>query len=911
LTPPPATPPLHAEPGRRTRRAGTALLITLALLAASLPLLPGSRPVAAQQTTDDPQSEATVIWSSTLSTAVGTKFNTELGGKFSLHGDITKGPAAVVAWATNIFDSPGSANVWTEPLLSRALTEDFLCYRLAIGSPTDTLRFLSDCGTFTLSILELQLDNGTCHLHSPPIGADAEYYERVWTISDCSDYLDLFSDGPYESRHYTNYTETDYVTGLFFRWNYCSSDRDTYPAYFTWLDSTNEGPYDDSLQNTSLQIIAYEPMPDKQPIAAYAYNRNNDQYEIDYDTYCSQVDSEGMLRFINLDAATAIASTSLPPVESGTSSATTGTPTTGTPTTDTPTTDTPTGSDDAEPPIQDRPGPPRDVRLRLIGNELVATWRPPANDGGAEISNYSVTFRSRYAEGAQAEFVSDERVPANELEYEMRATPTPRIYEVTVAASYSYGDPDRDGDPASATYDMNQNCPRSNKYTIKYPPTSRFGFQIGWKRLVASTPFITVDPNVSIQSNAMGGTVNSKDNVSQDGCAWVTEEAAARNNSKIRGNALISGKARVANNAQVEGNARVTDEAEVSENATVSDDAIIQSAAQVYDKAKVCGGAIVGNEYSEFKVSVHGMDRPKVFDKARICGSSRVIDEAHVYGNAIVEGGTIEDNAKVYGNARVCANSDGEPWSRCSPTIGEDARVWGDAHIDDNATVYGMVSGAAKVYGDALVHGTVFGNATVYGTAIVPKSTTLTAGEFDGDQEYKRAAEELLAVVRMNLIEEFSRCSDRILGSEWTPEAVEKLVDEILVVTPQTDWAKAYKDMSNSQYEECGRKLGIWDALERVIPSGFDLAFTYGLRLVSVLRLSAYTKSILKAVEGITDLAELKDAGTNSVPTFKCRSSIEISSIVYGLSEEELNEELERNGVACLKEAYESLTRQP
>ena len=95
----------------------------------------------------------------------------------------------------------------------------------------------------------------------------------------------------------------------------------------------------------------------------------------------------------------------------------------------------------------------------------------------------------------------------------------------------------------------------------------------------------------------LGGFVETKQNLSNMGNAWVY------------GIAEVYGNARVCDNAKVYGNARVCDNA------------------RVRDNAWVCGDA-------------------------RVCGDAKVCNNARVYGNA-----RVCDNAKVYGNAEVCGDA--------------------------------------------------------------------------------------------------------------------------------------------------------------------------------------------------------------------------------------------------------------
>ncbi|MEM5829666.1 MAG: hypothetical protein QW040_03125 [Candidatus Aenigmatarchaeota archaeon] len=65
-------------------------------------------------------------------------------------------------------------------------------------------------------------------------------------------------------------------------------------------------------------------------------------------------------------------------------------------------------------------------------------------------------------------------------------------------------------------------------------------------------------PSYSIREGELGGLIESEDNLSQDGNAWVC------------GDACVYGRARVSEDARVLENARVSGDASVFENAEVS-----------------------------------------------------------------------------------------------------------------------------------------------------------------------------------------------------------------------------------------------------------------------------------------------------------------------------------------------------
>ena len=128
-----------------------------------------------------------------------------------------------------------------------------------------------------------------------------------------------------------------------------------------------------------------------------------------------------------------------------------------------------------------------------------------------------------------------------------------------------------------------------------------------------------------IKKGDKGGFIESEDNLSHEGNAWVYDDAC------------------------VYDNALVTDDACVSDNARVYGNSLVYSNAQVYDNARMCGNA-------------------------RVCGNAQVYGYTYVYGNSLVYGNArVSDNAYVYDNASVSDN----------------ARVWGNVRVYGNTNVCG------------------------------------------------------------------------------------------------------------------------------------------------------------------------------------------------------------------------------
>ena len=143
----------------------------------------------------------------------------------------------------------------------------------------------------------------------------------------------------------------------------------------------------------------------------------------------------------------------------------------------------------------------------------------------------------------------------------------------------------------------------------------------------------------SVKKGEKGGYLESKDNLSGSGDAWVCGNAQVYGNAWVSGNARVCGDARVYDKAWVSGKAWVAGNAQVYGEARVSGNAWVAGNAQVYGNAWVYGGA-------------------RVYGEAQVYDGAWVYDNAWVYGGARVYGDTqVHDGAWVYGDAWVCGGA--------------------------------------------------------------------------------------------------------------------------------------------------------------------------------------------------------------------------------------------------------------
>ena len=142
----------------------------------------------------------------------------------------------------------------------------------------------------------------------------------------------------------------------------------------------------------------------------------------------------------------------------------------------------------------------------------------------------------------------------------------------------------------------------------------------------------------SIKAGEFGGWIESEENLSQDGNAWIDDEAMVFANAKVFGDARIFGDAKVFGNANISGNAKVFGNAYVFDYANVFDYARVYNYATIYDNATIYNNAEV-YDYAEV------YENANVCENAKVYGSTRIFGNVNIFGNA-----TIKGDAKVHNN---------------------------------------------------------------------------------------------------------------------------------------------------------------------------------------------------------------------------------------------------------------------
>lgn len=138
----------------------------------------------------------------------------------------------------------------------------------------------------------------------------------------------------------------------------------------------------------------------------------------------------------------------------------------------------------------------------------------------------------------------------------------------------------------------------------------------------------------NVSKGELGGYIESEENLSHSGNAWVYNNAKVYDDARIMDNAMIREYAKVFGEAIVMNNARVYGNSKIYGSASIFDDARVYGNAEIYNCAKLKDDASVSED-------------AKVYDMAIVYGG------AEIYGCAEIRG-----HAWVTGCVDICCNAD-------------------------------------------------------------------------------------------------------------------------------------------------------------------------------------------------------------------------------------------------------------
>lgn len=240
-----------------------------------------------------------------------------------------------------------------------------------------------------------------------------------------------------------------------------------------------------------------------------------------------------------------------------------------------------------------------------------------------------------------------------------------------------------------------------------------------------------------------GGWIDAEDALSQAGESWIYDpNSAVFGGARIEDNARLTRGCIVSHQAIVKDNAWL-DAAEVSHHAVISDNVTIQHST-VRGECQISGEARILHQSQV--IAMRGLTHEhdnilKIGDRA-IVTDSRIVHQAQIYGDAVVNHAFIEhraeifdfahlegneennvwvcDCAKVYGHARLIAGTeeDAIPTLRYSSQVAENAVVEGNCVLKHHVLVGGeawlrggpiliddnvVIQGRARVRGDVII----------------------------------------------------------------------------------------------------------------------------------------------------------------------------------------------------------------
>ena len=102
-------------------------------------------------------------------------------------------------------------------------------------------------------------------------------------------------------------------------------------------------------------------------------------------------------------------------------------------------------------------------------------------------------------------------------------------------------------------------------------------------------------PEHNVKAGDLGGWLETEENLSHNGAAWVTDSALVTDSAHVMDFARVMGRALVADSARVMGNALVMDSAYVMGKARVTDSARVMGNARVMDASDYIAIGAIGS----------------------------------------------------------------------------------------------------------------------------------------------------------------------------------------------------------------------------------------------------------------------------------------------------------------------------
>ena len=213
----------------------------------------------------------------------------------------------------------------------------------------------------------------------------------------------------------------------------------------------------------------------------------------------------------------------------------------------------------------------------------------------------------------------------------------------------------------------------------------------------------------------LGGWIESTDNLTMKGSAWISEDAMVFGGAKVLEDAQISGPVVIFGDAEISGNAAIT-ASEIGACAVASG----KHNTDITDK-------IIGIKESTFKqwALTYSNKLQKNWQNDLIYNdkASYVIN-TDASGEFVTQKYNDPDSEKFYTLFQIKSKKDG----KVGGWIEDDDNLFDNAWVEDGAVVFGM----AKVYGNAIIgkNAVIYGNAVIGGTSKVGEGAIVSSGEF-------------------------------------------------------------------------------------------------------------------------------------------------------------------------------------
>lgn len=227
---------------------------------------------------------------------------------------------------------------------------------------------------------------------------------------------------------------------------------------------------------------------------------------------------------------------------------------------------------------------------------------------------------------------------------------------------------------------------------------------------------------ITINKGDLGGWVQSEENLSQEGNAWVSENAVVYHGAKVK------------DNAHVYGNAIVHESATIEECALIYGNANIHNVSPIGDEAEVCGNADVRiDEYGCIggKVKVYGMGKTLIVDSVELFESARIFTDEN---SVTIIGGArcdvmIAGEAQIINRGKKMMIGEGGlvvPGADSRIEIADYAKIFADCYF--RGTI--LVRGCAEICGDVELNGyiDVCGTARMDGRVLVDGNHSFSRG---------------------------------------------------------------------------------------------------------------------------------------------------------------------------------------